>query len=155
MAGDRSRIRQVVMNLLNNARDAAGAGGKVRVETRFDGESGMLEMAVLDTGAGIPADRLEQVFDPFYTTKPPNQGTGLGLSVTFGIVADHGGRIAAESPPAGAEAAAEARGEAHGEAGEFRTAFRVHLPAAAAVPEDGEAVFEETGSGELSGSCGR
>jgi PAS domain S-box-containing protein len=146
MAGDRSRIRQVVMNLLNNARDAAGPGGRVRVETRFDGESDMLEMAVLDTGPGIPPDRLEQVFDPFYTTKPPNQGTGLGLSVTFGIVADHGGRIAAESPPAGAEAG--------GGQGEFRTVLRVHLPAAVSE-EDGEAVFEGAERGELTGSGGR
>jgi PAS domain S-box-containing protein len=142
MAGDRSRIRQVVMNLLNNARDAAGAGGRVRVETRFDAEAEVLEMAVLDTGPGIPPERIGRVFDPFYTTKPADQGTGLGLSVTFGIVADHGGRIGVESPPVGAEA------------GEFRTAFRVRLPATAVSGEAPE-VPEPAEEGGISGSGGR
>ena len=117
MDGDRSRLRQVVMNLLNNARDAAGTGGVVRLETRFDAVRRELELTVSDTGPGIPPDRIDRIFDPFFTTKPPDRGTGLGLSVTFGIVEEHGGRIAVESPPA---AMAET---------DFRTLFRVRLPA--------------------------
>jgi PAS domain S-box-containing protein len=130
MAGDRSQLRQVVMNLLNNARDAAGNGGRVRVETRHDADAQGLELIVRDTGPGIPVDRMARIFDPFFTTKPADQGTGLGLSVTFGIVEAHGGRITVESPAAD-------------DGTDFQTAFRVRLPATG-----GEAAGEPSAAGE-------
>jgi signal transduction histidine kinase len=91
---DPSKLRQVVWNLVRNAADAAGAGGKhVRVEARRAGAQ--VTITVEDDGPGIPPDRLSRIFDPFYTTKP--KGTGLGLATCHAIVAEHGGQIDLES----------------------------------------------------------
>jgi two-component system, NtrC family, sensor kinase len=74
----------------------AGASGTVRLSARR-GERGGLELRVSDTGPGIAGEIQTKIFDPFFTTKPAGQGTGLGLSVTYGIVKDHGGEIHLES----------------------------------------------------------
>jgi signal transduction histidine kinase len=58
-----------------------------------------VEVHIEDTGVGISRAELSKIFEPFYTTKPPGRGTGLGLSVCYGIVAEHGGRIEADSQP--------------------------------------------------------
>jgi len=63
------------------------------------GSLGEMRIDVKDTGIGIPADQLESVFDPFFTTKKEGEGTGLGLSVTYGIIQKHGGRILVKSKP--------------------------------------------------------
>jgi PAS domain S-box-containing protein len=96
--GDPERLKQVWINLLGNAHDAMPAGGAVKVRTRLDPAAQRLRVWVADTGAGIGAEDLSRIFDPFYTTKPVGQGTGLGLAVSFGIIEDHGGSIKAESP---------------------------------------------------------
>jgi two-component system sensor histidine kinase PilS (NtrC family) len=93
--GDPAKLRQVVWNLVRNARDAAATGGKhVRVAARA-GDDGELEVRVTDDGAGIAADQVAKIFDPFFTTK--KGGTGLGLATSHAIVAEHGGRIDVDS----------------------------------------------------------
>jgi signal transduction histidine kinase len=91
------QLNQVWMNLLANAAHAVKGGGSVSVETESRGES--VVVRVRDTGCGIAPENLPRIFDPFFTTKPVGEGTGLGLSVTYGIVERHGGRIEVESRP--------------------------------------------------------
>jgi PAS domain S-box-containing protein len=96
---DRAGIEQIVANLVSNAAQAAGAGGDVWVRTeRVDA---ICMLVVEDSGPGVPADILPKIFDPFFTTKPTGEGTGLGLSVTLGIVEQLGGRITVEAREAG------------------------------------------------------
>jgi signal transduction histidine kinase len=100
--GDEGRLEQVLVNLLLNAGAALGGRGHVRVSARTvpaSASSGReVEITVDDDGPGIAADDLPRIFDPFFTT---SGGTGLGLSVSYGIVAAHGGRIWAENRAAG------------------------------------------------------
>ena len=101
VAGDPGRLQQVFINLLMNAVEATPPDGQISVRawrSPNDRRPGV-SVEVADTGAGIPADALGQVFEPFYTTKPVGQGTGLGLAISRDIVRDHGGAIAAESRP--------------------------------------------------------
>ena len=100
-AADPNKIVQVVLNLINNAHDAirdAGRPGTIRVRT-FAGED-TVRLEFLDNGTGLREP--ERVFDPFYTTKEVGQGTGLGLSVCYGIVEEHGGSITADNWEQGA-----------------------------------------------------
>jgi len=95
--GNRGRLQQVLMNLLLNAVDAMPDGGRLMVGARA--ETGRVRIEVADTGVGIPAEHLDRIYDPFFTTKPRGQGTGLGLSVSYGIVKEHAGTLTAESNP--------------------------------------------------------
>jgi signal transduction histidine kinase len=96
--GDASALEQVVLNLLTNAAAAVDGGGQIGIATRRHPERGAcVQLIVTDSGAGIPADALPRIFDPFFSTKPG--GTGLGLSVSDGIVREHGGTIEVESAP--------------------------------------------------------
>jgi len=108
--GDHERLRQLLLNLLFNAADALG--GKGRVEVRAANGQGVVQLIVTDDGPGIDPDVLEQVFDPFVTTKAPGQGTGLGLAVCHTIVEGLGGSIEASNREQGG------------------AAFEVRLPAA-------------------------
>ncbi|HVF36247.1 MAG TPA: ATP-binding protein, partial [Candidatus Saccharimonadia bacterium] len=102
------QLNQVFMNILVNASHAIRERGTITIATRAaDGE---VEVAITDSGEGIPAHVLPRIFDPFFTTKQVGQGTGLGLSLSYGIVQKHNGRIEVESV------------EAHG------TTFRIVLP---------------------------
>ncbi len=96
-----SQVEQVLLNLIINARQAMPRGGRLRVEVRENARSGMVELIVADTGVGIPPERLRLIFEPFYTTKEPDDnghgGTGLGLSVCRQIIEQHQGRIRVES----------------------------------------------------------
>jgi two-component system, NtrC family, sensor kinase len=92
---DAPLLRQVILNLLNNAIQATGPDGTVTVTTRADARQVMLQ--VDDTGSGISRENLAQIFDPFFTTKPQGQGTGLGLSICHGIIDRLGGTISATS----------------------------------------------------------
>jgi len=90
---DGGRMKQVFLNLITNAAQAMPGGGTLLVRTVRVGNEVAVSMA--DTGAGIPPEVQERIFDPFFSTKP--SGTGLGLSVSLGIVEEHGGRITVES----------------------------------------------------------
>jgi len=93
---DPSLLRQVLLNLVNNAMDAIQKGGKITVTTDI-GEGDSVEIRVSDTGTGIPQENLSKIFDPFFTTKPPGKGTGLGLSICHGIIDKLGGSISVTS----------------------------------------------------------
>ncbi|HWM85010.1 MAG TPA: ATP-binding protein [Kofleriaceae bacterium] len=121
--GDSDQLQQVLLNLLLNAIEAMPKGGQVRVETslvtrRRPGlevapEQPVVVVEVADTGVGVPAEQRERVFEPFYTTKEGRGGTGLGLSVTHGIIKEHDGWIEVDEAPGG-----------------VGSVFRVCLPAA-------------------------
>jgi len=100
--GDHERLRQLLLNLLFNAADALS--GKGRIEVRARNGDGAVELVVADDGPGIDRAILDQVFDPFVTTKAPGQGTGLGLAVCYTIVERLGGTIEAANLPQGGAA---------------------------------------------------
>jgi len=133
---DANMIEQVVMNMLVNARQAIERQGRITVRTRraarpMSPEPGaapvpMVEISITDTGCGIAAGDLQRIFDPFFSSKEVGQGTGLGLSVSHGIVRAHGGLIEVESRL--------------GEGSTFRVYLPLEAPAAAgAVPDKGSA----------------
>jgi signal transduction histidine kinase len=92
---DPYQLRQVLINLLSNAVQASTDEGRIDVRLQAHGEGVALEIA--DTGKGIPKENLDKIFEPFFSTKPPGEGTGLGLFVTRGIVEKLGGSITVES----------------------------------------------------------
>lgn len=111
------QINQVFMNLLVNAAQALDGPGTVALSSGVEGD--WVWIAIADTGPGIAPEHLSKIFDPFFTTKPVGQGTGLGLSVSYGIVNRHGGRIEVDCPPGGG------------------TTFRVWLPVRQRAASDG------------------
>lgn len=123
---DRSMIEQMLMNLAINARDAMPQGGLLKIAASnanlSDSEAASLELpsgqyirlTVADGGCGIPKDVLPKIFDPFFTTKEIGKGSGLGLSIVYGIVRQHGGTIQVDSTPGSG------------------TVFTIFLPASAA-----------------------
>jgi two-component system NtrC family sensor kinase len=90
-----NQLRQVILNILNNARDAMPKGGTLTVETLSKDETIIIK--VKDTGIGIPEEIRDKIFDAFFTTKHTVKGVGLGLSVCYGIIKDHGGDIRLKS----------------------------------------------------------
>ena len=112
LVGVRDQFVQVVFNLVLNAIDATGKGGRITVSA--DADAGGLVLSVSDDGSGIPPDVLPRLFRPYFTTK--KHGTGLGLFVTRRLVIDHGGSVSFDSAP----------GEG--------TTFRVTLPLTVATP---------------------
>jgi signal transduction histidine kinase len=94
--GDAARLEQILSNLATNAADAIAGPG--RIEIRLEApEEGWVCVAFSDTGAGIPPTVLPQIFEPFFSTKPPGHGTGLGLAQVQSLVSQHGGRVAVSS----------------------------------------------------------
>ncbi len=96
VSGDPEKLQQLWLNLFLNAADAMPEGGRLGVTLRPDGP-GRAEVRVSDTGVGIDPEARVRVFEPFYTTKAPGRGSGLGLVVAHDIVLDHGGQIELES----------------------------------------------------------
>ncbi|WP_411829964.1 ATP-binding protein [Pseudomonas frederiksbergensis] len=91
-----SQINQVIMNLIVNAAQAIGPErGTITLRNGVEGDTVWIEVA--DTGSGMPPETLQKIFDPFFTTKPIGQGTGLGLSLSYGIVKKHHGEITVSS----------------------------------------------------------
>jgi PAS domain S-box-containing protein len=125
VTGDSEKLKQVWINLFNNAFDAVGEDGTIWVSTRLCPQGRRVLVTVADTGAGINSEDQARIFEPFFTTKAPGSGTGLGLSVTFGIIQDHLGKISVVSP---------APPQCQGQAGSTRkptgpgTVFLVELP---------------------------
>ena len=118
-AADPQELRQVFINLINNARDAMKGGGVLKVETKPAPDGKRVAIEFSDTGNGIPREAQTKIFDPFFTTKRTGEGTGLGLSMSHGIITKFGGNIIFTTFPA------EEYPEKHG------TTFTVYLPIAA------------------------
>lgn len=94
---DKGQIQQALINLILNGVEASKAGGRVTVKTALHPDQNMIEIRVSDTGSGIDELQLQNIFDPFYTTK--ETGNGLGLAITHGIIEQHKGRIDVASAP--------------------------------------------------------
>jgi len=94
---DEKKIKQVFMNLIINAGHALGPAGQLSLSTRLTSNGRQVIIKVIDSGHGIEKKNLSRIFDPFFTTKPTGEGTGLGLSVSYGIIKNHGGDILVES----------------------------------------------------------
>jgi hypothetical protein len=95
--GNPSKLQQVFMNMILNARDAMPKGGSLTIKTRPVDSSVLVEF--IDTGVGIEPENITRIYDPFFTTKDVGSGTGLGLALSYGIIQEHGGRIFVESIP--------------------------------------------------------
>jgi PAS domain S-box-containing protein len=95
--GSANKLQQVFLNLFLNARDAMPSGGML--EVRSAAHNGSVEVEVVDTGNGITREHIHKIFDPFFTTKTSGRGTGLGLSVSYGIIKEHAGKIDVRSTP--------------------------------------------------------
>jgi len=144
---DPNQLEQVLMNLVVNARDAMPGGGTLCIRTRVSqgargpaaveeggaspGDTGVV-LEVSDTGEGIPEDIQDRIFEPFFTTKEDGRGTGLGLSMVYGIVMQSGGRVEVDSAPGAG------------------TSVRLHLPASADPLSQGVADPQEE-EGEVTG----
>lgn len=98
---DVNQMKQVLLNLIHNALQAMPDGGDLTISTESTARGGRdwIKISVQDTGVGIPKSEQARIFEPFFTTKGDQGGTGLGLSVTYGIVTDHGGQIDVQSQP--------------------------------------------------------
>lgn len=144
---DSSQMGQVLMNLCLNARDALADGGRLVLSTsnqlirqsdlgaHFDGRPGeFVRLSVSDSGKGMSAEVLEHLFEPFYTTKEPGKGTGLGLAVVFGIISQHEGWI-------------ECRSES-----ERGTQFDIYLPRLAADKHVGDTIKDDHGDSVRGGN---
>ncbi|MEW6207549.1 MAG: ATP-binding protein [Acidobacteriota bacterium] len=95
--GNPSKLQQVFMNLIINARDAMPGGGRLTIQTRMVETSLVVDFR--DTGTGIDPENIARIYDPFFTTKEVGRGTGLGLAISYGIIQEHGGRMFVESRP--------------------------------------------------------
>jgi two-component system, NtrC family, sensor kinase len=95
--GDRNQIQQCLMNLVFNAMESMPGGGKLAVTTSVDKSASRVQAAVTDTGCGIAPENISTIFEPFFSTKSPDKGVGLGLSVVYGIIREHRGTIYVDS----------------------------------------------------------
>jgi C4-dicarboxylate-specific signal transduction histidine kinase len=128
-----AQLEQVIINLLQNARDAINDKrkrddnaftGRIRIDVSSEvNSSHSVRVDVADNAGGIPPEIADRIFQPFFTTKPPGKGTGLGLSVSFGIIREHGGTISVANAAEGA-------------------VFTIHLPAAEVAPAVAESAPE-------------
>jgi len=104
-AADRDRLRQVLVNLAINAhhalRQTTGRKRRLSVRAQVDPQARVVRLVLEDNGPGIPADLRERIFEPFFSTKPAGEGTGLGLPLCRTIVQDHGGELRVEDAPGG------------------------------------------------------
>jgi len=133
--GNAIRLNQVVMNILVNGAQAMEYGGTITITTRNRAGRELAELMITDTGHGIPLDQREKIFDPFYTTKKPGEGTGLGLSVSYAIIKEHQGTIRVT------------------DSSENGTTFSLRFPAVqeagiGATEQNGKETTEQTSTGE-------
>jgi two-component system NtrC family sensor kinase len=123
--GDPRELQQVFINLINNAMDAMKGGGLIKINTLIAPDGKRVAIEFSDTGNGIPREAQPKIFDPFFTTKRTGEGTGLGLSTSYGIITKFGGNIIFTSYPA------EEYPEKHG------TTFTVYLPVVSGAEAEG------------------
>ncbi len=97
IAFDKSQIQQVLMNIILNAAESMEDEGKLLTEAQLSKDGRYVEIRIGDTGYGIPKENIDKLFETFFTTKKPGEGPGLGLSISYGIVKKHGGKIQVES----------------------------------------------------------
>ena len=96
---DIQQLNHAFINIILNAADAMHGGGRLTIKTRTAGTGDRVIVEIADNGPGIPGDVISHIFDPFFTTKEQGRGTGLGLSVAYGVIENHGGRITVCSAP--------------------------------------------------------
>ena len=101
VVGDSGQIQQVFTNIITNAAYAMDGKGRLVISSSFDQDGGKVVLTFTDTGPGIQPEIADKIFEPFFTTRRPGEGTGLGLSVAYGIVQQHGGEIQAGNAPGG------------------------------------------------------
>ena len=102
ITGDAQQLEQVFLNLLLNAEQAileVRPQGRIMIRTRMRADNAAICAEVVDDGPGMPVEAQSRIFEPFFTTKSPGSGTGLGLSVSYGIIEEHGGRLSVQSRP--------------------------------------------------------
>ena len=99
LLGDKNQVEQVLLNLISNARDAMEESSQklLTIQTNLSRKGQHIELRVSDTGLGMTSEQIEQIFNPFFTTKDPDRGTGLGLSICYRIIDSHQGKIKVES----------------------------------------------------------
>jgi two-component system NtrC family sensor kinase len=119
---DPLQLRQVFLNLMNNAAEAMPEGGKLILRTRKGPMGGCITAEIQDTGTGISEENMKKIFTPFFTTKPIGKGTGLGLAISYGIVKMHRGQISVQSQA--------------GKGTTFTIVLREHLPADMEMAKD-------------------
>jgi PAS domain S-box-containing protein len=117
--GDSRELQQVFLNLINNACAAMKQGGTLTIQSEYISEENKAMVRIQDTGHGIGKKHIDRIFEPFFTTKPEGEGTGLGLSVTYGIVSKYGGVIDCKSTPVSS---------GNDENPDHGTVFRIKLP---------------------------
>ena len=119
VCGDSRELQQVFLNLINNACAAMKQGGILTIQSEFISKENKAMVMIQDTGHGIKKKFIDRIFEPFFTTKPEGEGTGLGLSVTYGIVSKYGGLIECKSTPVSYE---------NDETNDHGTLFKIKLP---------------------------
>nr|WP_083842211.1 GAF domain-containing sensor histidine kinase [Desulfosporosinus youngiae] len=97
--GNKDQLEQVLVNILTNAKDALPAGGQIIITTKHDTEQNNVQIDIEDNGTGIPEELMTAIFDPFFSTKEKELGTGLGLPISLTIMKEHGGFLRMESTP--------------------------------------------------------
>ncbi|MFQ5686183.1 MAG: sensor histidine kinase [Candidatus Scalindua sp.] len=97
--GDFNQLKQVFLNMILNAIDATDDGGQIRISTGRSDDDAQIKFE--DSGCGIASENLDKVFEPFFSTKPPGKGTGLGISICYGIIEEHKGKILVSSDGVG------------------------------------------------------
>jgi len=147
VVGDEEKLKQALINLLNNGFDAVGADGVIVLSTSLNERDDEVVISVADTGCGVSAENIDRIFDPFFTTKGVGKGTGLGLSVTLGIIKDHGGRIEVQSPLPSSYFSGELDMQRQGGA-DKGTIFSIYLP----VDREKNNDQGDSGDGHHSGS---
>ncbi|MFA7296203.1 MAG: ATP-binding protein [Dehalococcoidia bacterium] len=131
LLGDQYQLEQVFLNLVNNAQQALHpTGGTITITSESSGD--VARVTVRDTGPGVPDELVQRIFEPFFTTREVGEGSGLGLSIAYGIVQSHGGRLLAQRAPGGGA--------------EF--IVELPLPPHAAPPAPPAAPVAERGAGE-------
>jgi signal transduction histidine kinase len=128
--GDGQQLEQVFLNIINNALGAMDGGGILTISAHH--ADGIVTIGFTDTGHGIPSENMDKIFEPFFTSKKVGEGTGLGLSVSYGIVKKFGGDIRVTS-------------QTRAEGKEPRTTFTVLLPVAAGKNSESETVNRKNG----------